>query len=228
MIFTGGLKPITLYWQDGRREVISARYTDVETCVNVIIHRNRATRTLDLWSAGVTDDYFFGKDSTWVRRMPIRTTLFPIPKVDWIREALQARRNIVVDLPNKNQVCIDIIIGEYPVSTWVKCPHGEVRQTGWARSIRVYVAEFQDGPYDWKNETEKCHYLVNFTSHWRPDDNGIDQAVNYFRELLLAFDQADENGLIAIPALGDLLRSSEHHGAVSIERLIRNQTCEQL
>jgi hypothetical protein len=216
-------KLYTLYWLDGKREVVVG--TSIANAFARAGYFGGALAALDWYDAGATDTHVYScTEKTWIIR-PKRVKCSDLEALtpESIALVLSKALGLDFELPYKNQICIDVSIGEYAAATWVKRPHGEEFQTGCARSIRVYIANYCEGPYS-DDSDEECHYEVSGTSWFDPKD--IDQAIFHFQQTIKAHVDRDR-GSSSLEAFRTFL-TAPVTGITTIEQLIENQSINDL
>ena len=223
MILKKDDKLFTLYWLDGKREVIVGK--DIANAFARAGYGGGAPAALDWYDTGVTDTHAYSHaEKTWIIR-PKRVRCSDLEALTPESIALELSKALGLDfeLPNKNQICIDVSIGEYSATSWVKQLHGEEFRTGCVRSIRVYTADYCEGPYS-DDGDEECHYLVSGSSWFDPKD--IDQAIFHFQQTIKAHVGRDR-GSMSLEAYRTFL-TSPAAGATSIQELLETQPIHEL
>ena len=224
-------KLFTLYWLDGKREVVVG--TGIANAFARAGYGGGAPAALDWYDTGATDTHRYSQDEkAWIAR-PKRVRCADVEVLSF-QDVVAGHRSIMselshamgfdFELPNKNQICIDVSIGEYPATSWVRQLQGEQFQTGCIRSIRVYSAHYCEGPYS-DDGDEECHYLVGGTAWFDP--SLIDRAIEYFLKLVKASIERDA-GRLGTDDYLDNFHNNKAFGGTTIELLIENQTINDL
>jgi hypothetical protein len=219
-----GDKLFTLFWLDGKREVVVGK--DIANAFSRAGYGGGARAALDWYDGGATDTHVYSHaEKTWMAR-PKRVQCSDMEALSPQSITLELSKALGLDfeLPNKNQICIDVSLGEYPATSWVKQLQGEKFQTGCVRSIRVYSAHYCDGPYS-EDGDEECHYMVGGTAWFDP--TLIDQAIKYFLKLVKASIDRDA-GRLGTDGYLDTFHTNQAFGGTSIDLLIENQTISDL
>ena len=145
----------TLYWLDGKRQVISGE--SIDTAFTAAGYDDGAIHAVDWYENGVTDSYR-REGKHWVKREPIRIheVGFPNHSVEALIAMLEKHHEVVIDYENKDKLIVKRSWGKY-------CDYG------WIETIAVYFAEHCDYPYS-EDSDEKEHWVVTGTQYYHPND----------------------------------------------------------
>lgn len=239
MILNKDDKLFTIYWRGGSREVIAGK-----TIANAVKRAGcggSAAVAIDWYDVGATDThYYMCGPQTWVKRTQENIDLgrslqqhsrhngeiidsMEGRSLTALKSDLVNMQGLFFELRDKSRIWIDVSIGHYMAGLWVKGIFGEESQMGWARAIRVYLAEYRHGSYV-DDVEEECHYLVNETTYFDPKN--IDQAIFHFQQKIKAHVNRDR-GSMDLEAYRTFL-TSPAAGATSIQQLLETQPIHEL
>ena len=240
MILNTDDKLFTLYWHDGKREVVVG--TDGVNAVARAGYGGGAPAPLDWFDTGVTDTHYYVRNpkGAWVKRSQedngLRCSLQQISRHDGevvdlmeghslasLKPDLEMMHGLFFELPDMSRIWIDMSIGHYMSGSWAKGLFGEAIQMGWIRALRVYQAEYCQGPYA-DDGDERCHYMVRETSYFDPKD--IDQAILHFQKTIKAHVSHDR-GSMDLETYRTFL-TAPVAGATSIQQLLETQPIHEL
>ncbi|QVD49170.1 hypothetical protein LUCX_100 [Xanthomonas phage vB_XciM_LucasX] len=199
----------TLYWKDGRREIIVGE--DIADAFHKAGYGSGALGALDWYDQLPSDTHRWDADSKdWVKRTPNRFSDINSPeKISsaMIQSYLEEYHRVELEMPSKDLLCVDLEYSRYP--------------DGWARHIRVYTAHYHEGPYCDDGSEETHHYMVGGTHYFHPQD--IDKACELVHKMLLAWTARLKDHLdLAARNHWDALFTQDH-GQVDIKEICDNQ-----
>lgn len=175
MKLTDDNKLFTLYWLDGKREIVVGQ-TLADAC-NKEGYGAGAMGALDFFTEGPNDGYSWIAKK-WHKRVAriVDGETTSIMPAGHVKVCLNTHHNLTFEFPTKDRLEIDLTYGEYA--------------EGWVKHIRVYVANYCEGPYEEGGEDDH-HYLIGGIAFFHPKD--IDKAVAYFLSINKAWHDRHNN-----------------------------------
>lgn len=160
------MKAFTLYWLGGTRSVVYGE--NIETAFTLAGYGSGAVKAVDWYDEGITDTHYYVKTEGWKKYEPIHIheNDFDNFTQEQLVEFFNKRHTIIVDRENKDQITMDMTIGNYAC-------------IGWVKHIQFTYNEHHDGNYFDDEDSEHDHYYMVCNSVYYPAEE-IEQAVDGF------------------------------------------------